>query len=102
MLNIAYEHKAELIVAVEVIQADRFLEKGRKGMASTFLVRMKVGYRLSMPGVSELYRNRLKLSYLASLFAAALFPIAMVVRLSPLIREWYRLIALRLKILIGL
>ncbi|HHU49057.1 MAG TPA: hypothetical protein GXZ37_05005 [Clostridiales bacterium] len=103
-LILAYEHKAELIVAVgsHTSMID-FLEKGRKGMASTFLVRMKVGYKvIDAKGVSELYRNRLKLSYLASLFAAALFPIAMVVRLSPLIREWYRLIALRLKILIGL
>jgi uncharacterized membrane-anchored protein len=103
-LILAYEHKAELIVAVgSHTNMIDFLEKGRKGMASTFLVRMKVGYKvIDAKGVSELYRNRLKLSYLASLFAAALFPIAMVVKLSPLIREWYRLIALRLKILIGL
>ena len=43
-LILAYEHKAELIVAVgsHTSMID-FLEKGRKGMASTFLVRMNKG-----------------------------------------------------------
>ena len=72
-------------------------------MASTFLVRMKVGYKvIDAKGVSELYQNKLRVSYLASLFVAALFPLAMIIKLSPLIREFSRLIALRLKILIGL
>lgn len=103
-LILAYEHKAELIVAVgSHTNMIDFLEKGRRGMASTFLVRMKVGYKvIDAKGVSELYRNRMKPSYLAALFAAALFPLAMIISVSPHIKEWYRLIALRLKILIGL
>ncbi len=103
-LILAYEYKAELIVAVgSHTNMIDFLEKGRSGMASTFLVRMKVGYKvIDAKGVSELYQNKLKPSYLASLLVAALFPLSIVVKLSPLIREWSRLIALRLKILIGL
>lgn len=103
-LILAYENKAELIVTVgsHTNMVD-FLEKGRRGMASTFLVRMKVGYKvIDAKGVSELYRNRLKPSYLAALFLAVLFPISMVARMSPLIRELYRLIELRLKLLVGL
>ena len=50
----------------------------------------------------ELYKNRIKPSYLAAMLFAAFFPLALVVRMSPLIREWYQLITLRLKILMGL
>ena len=72
-------------------------------MASTFLVLMKVGYKvIDAKGVSELYRNKLKPSYLAAMFLSALFPVAMIAKMSPMIQEWYHLIALRLKILIGI
>ncbi len=101
---LAYENKAELIVTVgsHTSMVD-FLEKGRRGMASTFLVRMKVGYKvIDAKGVSELYKNRLKPSYLVALFLAVLFPLSMIARMSPLIQELYRLIALRLRILVGL
>jgi uncharacterized membrane-anchored protein len=103
-LILAYENKAELIVTVgSHTNMIDFLEKGRRGMASTFLVRMKVGYKVvDAKGVSELYRNRLKPSYLAALFLAVLFPVSMVARMSPLIQELYQLIALRLKLLVGL
>jgi uncharacterized membrane-anchored protein len=103
-LILAYENKAELIVAVgSHTNMIDFLEKGRRGMASTFLVRMKVGYKvIDAKGVSELYKNRIKPSYLAAMLFAAFFPLALVVRMSPLIREWYQLITLRLKILMGL
>lgn len=103
-LILAYEHKAELIVTVgsHTSMVD-FLEKGRRGMASTFLVRIKVGYKvIDAKGVSELYKNRLKSSYLVALFLAVLFPLSMIARMSPLIQEFYKLIALRLKILVGL
>jgi uncharacterized membrane-anchored protein len=103
-LILAYENKAELIVTVgsHTSMVD-FLEKGRRGMASTFLVRMKVGYKvIDAKGVSELYKNRLKPSYLVALFLAVLFPLSMIARMSPLIQELYRLIALRLRILVGL
>ena len=41
---LAYERGAELIVAVGThASMVEFLDKGRRGMASTFLVRLKVG-----------------------------------------------------------
>lgn len=56
---LAYERGAELIVAVgshnSVVE---FLDKGRQGMASTFLARLRVGPRLvDAKGVSQLYRR---------------------------------------------
>jgi uncharacterized membrane-anchored protein len=102
-LLLAYEGRAELIVTVgsHTSMMD-FLEKGRGGMASTFLVRMKVGDRIiDAKGVHELYKNRLRPSYLAALFVSALFPLTLIARLSPQLQELYRLIFLRLRILIG-
>ncbi len=103
-LILAYENKAELIVTVgsHTNMVD-FLEKGRKGMASTLLVRMKVGYKvIDAKGVSELYQNRLRPSYILMLMAAAMLPVALVAKASPLIRDLYRLIYLRLRLLFGL
>ncbi|NLO81591.1 MAG: hypothetical protein GX094_00780 [Clostridiales bacterium] len=102
-LILAYENKAELIVTVgsHTSMVD-FLEKGRKGMASTLLVRMKVGYKIvDAKGVSELYKNRIQPSYIAALFVSAMFPILLVARMSPQIQELYRLLALRIKLLLG-
>lgn len=102
-LLLAYEGKAELIVTVgsHTSMMD-FLEKGRGGMASTFLVRMKVGDRIiDAKGVHELYKNRIRPGYLAALIVSALFPLALIARLSPQLLELYRLLFLRLRILIG-
>ncbi|WZL78072.1 putative cytokinetic ring protein SteA [Eubacteriales bacterium mix99] len=103
-LILAHENKAELIVTVgSHTNMIDFLEKGRRGMASTFLVRMKVGYNvIDAKGVSELYRNQFKPAYLMALFLAVMLPISMVARMSPLMQELYQLITLRLKILVGL
>lgn len=59
-LLLAYEKGAELIVAVGThTRLEDFLDKGRGGMASTFLVRLKVGSRLvDARGVSRLYAGR--------------------------------------------
>ena len=56
---LAWEAGATLIVAVGThSNIVDFLEKGRKGMASTLLVRIKVGARLvDAKGVSQLYRQ---------------------------------------------
>ncbi len=59
---LAYEKGAELIVAVgtHASMAD-FLDKGRPGMASTFLVRLKVGpILMDAKGVSRLYDRRIR------------------------------------------
>lgn len=55
----AYEYGAELIVALGThSNMVDFLEKGRKGMSSTFLVRLKIGSKLiDAKGVNLLYDN---------------------------------------------
>ncbi len=56
---LAYEKGAKLIVAVGThSNLEDFLDKGRAGMASTFLVRLRVGSRLvDARGVSQLHRR---------------------------------------------
>ncbi|MGQ9455845.1 MAG: putative cytokinetic ring protein SteA [Armatimonadota bacterium] len=88
-LLLAYEKGAELIVAVGThSHLIDFLDKGRKGMSSTFLVRLKVGNRLvDARGVSKLYRPQPSLKYVGILAMAALVVIATVVALSPTAQE---------------
>jgi len=76
---LAYEKRAELIVAVGTHGSMvEFLDKGRAGMASTFLVRLKVGPILvDAKGVSRLYQSRVRKGDLAFLVIAAL--VAMLV-----------------------
>ena len=59
---LAYEKGAELIVAVGThASMVEFLAKGRAGMASTFLTRLKVGQILvDAKGVSKLYQSRIR------------------------------------------
>ena len=65
---------AELIVAVGThVTLLEFLDKGREGMSSTFLTRLKVGNRLiDAKGVSRLYRTRISGWNLALLALAGL------------------------------
>jgi uncharacterized membrane-anchored protein len=87
-LLLAHELGAELIVAVGThsSMAD-FLDKGRAGMASTFLVRMKVGGILvDAKGVSRLYRHRVHKRDLAMLVLAAVFTIGIIFWVSEPIR----------------
>ncbi|MCX8053797.1 MAG: putative cytokinetic ring protein SteA [Armatimonadetes bacterium] len=88
-LLLAYEKGAELIVAVGThSNLIDFLDKGRKGMSSTFLVRLRVGNRLvDAKGVSKLYRPQPSLKYVGVLALAALVVIFTVVALSPTAQE---------------
>jgi len=81
-LLLADDKGAALIVAVGThATLVEFLDKGRAGMASTFLTRLRVGGKLvDAKGVSRLYRSRIRLSTLLLLvlavivaFLAALF-----------------------------
>jgi uncharacterized membrane-anchored protein len=84
----AYELGAELIVAVGTHSSMvDFLDKGRSGMASTMLVRMKVGPILvDAKGVSRLYQGRVRKRDLLLLVLAAAFAMAVVVFISEPIR----------------
>src|SRR5690606_37862966 len=71
---IADDLGAELIVAVGTHNTlVEFLDKGRSGMASTFLTRLRVGSKLiDAKGVSQLYRTRISSWQLALLALAGL------------------------------
>jgi uncharacterized membrane-anchored protein len=81
---LAYERGAELIVAVGTHNSmAEFLDKGRPGMASTFLVRMKVGNILvDAKGVSRLYQPHVRKFDVVLLALAALFTLLVVTAVS--------------------
>lgn len=85
---LAFERGAELIVAVGTHSSMvDFLDKGRAGMASTFLVRLKVGPMLvDAKGVSRLYRHSVRKRDLALLVFAALFTLVVIFLVSEPLR----------------
>ena len=70
---LADEKGAKLIVAVGThATLVEFLDKGRGGMASTFLTRLRLGGKLvDAKGVSRLYRSRISTTALVVLVLAA-------------------------------
>jgi uncharacterized membrane-anchored protein len=76
---LAYESKSQLIVAVGThATMVEFLDKGRPGMASTFLTRLRLGPMLvDAKGVSRLYEGRVRRLDIFLLVGAAL--VAMLV-----------------------
>ncbi|MDP1808522.1 MAG: putative cytokinetic ring protein SteA [Actinomycetota bacterium] len=101
-LLIAHQMGAELIVAVGTHgHLVEFLDKGREGMASTFLARLKVGDRLlDAKGVNQLYRSSPKLSHLVVLIFAALTTITVVIMKTPA-RLYLSTLLVKLKLLLG-
>lgn len=91
---LAFERGAELIVAVGThASLVDFMDKGRKGMASTFLTRLRVGTILvDAKGVSRLYRASVTRSDLALLLLVALVTLAASVALSEPLRLYVGLI----------
>jgi uncharacterized membrane-anchored protein len=85
---LAYEKGAELIVAVGTHSSMvEFFDKGRAGMASTFLVRMKVGPILvDAKGVSRLYHHTVRKGDLALLVLSAIFTLIVIIIISEPVR----------------
>ena len=81
---LADEKGASLIVAVGThATLIEFLDKGRGGMASTFLTRLRLGGKLlDAKGVSRLYRSRISTLALVLLVLAALASIAAALAVS--------------------
>lgn len=102
-LLLAYERGADLIVAVGThANLIEYLDKGRKGMASSFLVRLKVGPRLvDAKGVSKLYRSAPGIRDLSLIVGAALVVVTVIVLISPSARNGIWLLLLRLRTLLG-
>ena len=81
---LAYECRAELIVAVGThATMVEFLDKGRAGMSSTFLTRLRLGPMLiDAKGVSQLYKGRVRRRDIFLLVAAAILVIMAVALVS--------------------
>lgn len=97
-LLLAFHQGAKLIVAVGThYDLVDFLDKRRKGMSSTFLTRLKVGARLvDAKGVSYLYRKAPRPIYLLLLIFASAVPITILLSLFPPLRDFLRLVFLRI------
>jgi len=95
---LADDSGAELIVAVGThATLVEFLDKGRAGMASTFLTRLRVGGKLvDAKGVSRLYRHRIGNSQLAILGLAGLFALLVALAATPAGQATYALMGARL------
>jgi uncharacterized membrane-anchored protein len=89
-LLIAYEKGADLIVAVGAHDnLVEFLDKGRAGMASTFVVRLKVGPKLvDAKGVNRLYRGQVRTRDMIVLVGSALVAMLVAGVASPALREF--------------
>jgi ABC-type branched-subunit amino acid transport system ATPase component len=89
---LAHDKGADLIVAVGSHGNLReFLDKGRGGMASSFLVRLRVGEILvDAKGVSRMYRGRIRGRDMALLVGAALFSMAAVIAVSEPLQLFFR------------
>ncbi|MCW2879991.1 MAG: putative rane-anchored protein-like protein [Sphaerisporangium sp.] len=87
---LADDKGASLIVAVGTHGTlVEFLDKGRSGMASTFLTRLRVGGKLvEAKGVSRLYRSRISIGSLLLLVATALVTVGVVLWFSPMGKVW--------------
>jgi uncharacterized membrane-anchored protein len=98
-LLLAYERGADLIVAVgSHANLVEFLDKGRGGMASTFLVRLKVGPKLvDAKGVNRLYRPTVRTRDLMLLIGAALATWLIVALTSPAVRLWFEQMFTRIR-----
>jgi len=102
-LLLPWELGAELIVAVGThANLVEYLDKGRKGMASTFLVRLKVGPKLvDAKGVNKLYRSAIGPSHLIPILMAGLVVVSALVLISPGLRTFLELIVLRIRAWFG-
>lgn len=91
---LAHEKGAETIVAVGSHGNLReFLDKGREGMSSTFLVRLRVGEILmDAKGVSRVYSPRIRTRDAVLLVLGALLAMTLVIMVSPSLRLYVTLL----------
>jgi uncharacterized membrane-anchored protein len=101
---IAAEKGAELIVSVgSQWNLVEFLDKNRRGMSSTFLVRLRIGEILvDAKGVSRLYRPRPTTAPLALVLLVGIAALIAVVAVTPGLRDVADLLWLKLQVLLGI
>jgi uncharacterized membrane-anchored protein len=97
---IAFEKGAQLITMVGAhSNLIEFLDKDRKGMASTFLVRLRVGSILvDAKGVSQLYRQRVRGWHLLLIVLVALIVVTVIVAFSEPVRQLLSVLAMRFQV----
>lgn len=103
-LLIAAEKGAELIVSVgSHFNLVEFLDKNRRGMASTFLTRLRVGEILvDAKGVSRLYRPQPGLAPVLLLALTGLVALVAIVLATPGLHEVADLLWLKLQVALGI
>ena len=96
---LAYEAGAQLIVAVGThASMVEFLDKGRRGMSSTFLTRLRLGPALvDAKGVNRLYEGRVRRRDIALLVGSAIVAMIVVSIVSEPIHVFLRGIELTLR-----
>ena len=102
-LLLGFELGARIIVAVGThSNLFEYFDKGRKGMASSFLVRLKVGSKLlDAKGVNQLYRSSASPTQIFPLLLAAIGVIAVLFYISPAARALFELVLLRIRFTFG-
>lgn len=99
---IAHEYGAELIVALGThSNMIDFLEKGRRGMASTVLTRMRIGNKLvDAKGVSQLYCKAVDWRAACLVVGAAMVPLGVLAWLNQPTRSFLKMVYLNVKLLV--
>jgi len=94
---LADDKGASLIVTVGThATLVEFLDKGRSGMASTFLTRLRVGGKLvDAKGVSRLYRSRISNLSLGVMLLVGLFALFVALASTPAGTTMFQLVAAR-------
>jgi uncharacterized membrane-anchored protein len=94
---LADDKGAELIVAVGThATLVEFLDKGRSGMASTFLTRLRVGGKLvDAKGVSRLYRHRISNLQLTLLVVSGLLALGVALAATAAGQTLFELVGAR-------
>ena len=103
-LLLAFVKKADLIVALGThSNLVEYLDKGRSGMASSFLVRLKVGTRLvDAKGVSKLYQSAPPGWQILAVVLTFLAVVVVVIAVSPPLREIFTVVWLNLRFWLGI
>ncbi|HZV75738.1 MAG TPA: putative cytokinetic ring protein SteA [Conexibacter sp.] len=101
---IAAEKGAELLVSVgSHFNLVEFLDKNRRGMASTFLTRLRIGEILvDAKGVSRLYRPRPGVAPIVLLALTGVLVLLAVILLTPGLHDVADLLWLKLQVLLGI
>lgn len=98
-LLLAYHSRAGLIVSLGThASLNDYLDKGREGAASSFLVQLKVrDHLVDARGVSELYHSVPQRSYVIPLLIVGIIAIAVVIAVSEPLRSSLRLFILTIE-----